>query len=212
MRALSDAAPRATPRAADMLHRVIGPITARLCFGARWIRFLLQLDSPPSLSSAANPLHRRRSSIPSSLTSIATTHRSHRPCRPDYSCCEEQRYQSRHSHPPNPSRPSCTLSSTSSAPLPFSPLCPTTRAPTTKRFGAVEVQPVEREKRLDAVTRVRDSTERCLQASMEDRRRMRWWPESVDSRTCTFESKASIQRMNANETRAAFRWICPKST
>lgn len=98
-------------------------------------------------------------------------------CLPDYNSSARRRGPSLN-QPTNLLRPSYTPSCTSSSALrPSSPPCPTPREPTATPSAAVAVPAQVRARRPEEVTRVRNSTAKCLSGSTVVRLQILWCPE-----------------------------------
>lgn len=94
----------------------------------------------------------------------------------------------------------------------FSRRCRTTRAPIAKRSDAVAVRRQERERLEDEGRRVSMRTERCLQASREDRRRSGSRIRRGDGGSTTRMYSLNQDHTGITDTAPDSRWKCRPST
>jgi hypothetical protein len=111
----------------------------------------------------ASPSRVREILLRSSFHNTSTS-----PCRPDYSCSVAHRRLSR-SNPTSQLLHSYTLSSSSIDRRRSYPISQTPRARTTSAYGSVEVLQAATVKRLEEVTKVKNSTAKYRRASMAGR-------------------------------------------
>jgi hypothetical protein len=89
---------------------------------------------------------------------------------------------------------------------------PTTRAPITRRFGAVAVRRQERERREEEVRRVNMRTERCPRASREDKRRSGSRIQRGEGESTTRTCNPNQDQTDGADIMPDSRWKCRPST